>query len=204
MKQSLSLLYFLFVLLPVVVLGMTDKATGIRFADRLKGGMGIFGVGVRKKGPIKVYSVGLYCSDDLKEELGKLSKSKEQSAALKALQSGAKSGSSFVLEMSFKVGAEKMAKAIADSVGARHKGQEVGQLQTLIADGVMATKGAATKGTMLQFDCGPSGVSVSLDGKEQGSVSSSALASAFCDVYLDDKCVSPALRSSVLDNCCAA
>lgn len=201
MKTLFSLLWYGLLMLPPT-LSMTDKATGIRFPDKLKG-LSAFGVGVRKKGPIKVYSVGMYGSDDLKTKLAEFSKSMEQAKALNALQAGAKSGSSFVLEMSFKVGAEKMAKAIADSVGARHKGQEVNQLKDLIANGVMATKGAATKGTVLQFDCSPSGVAVTLDGKEQGSVSSSALSSAFCDVYLDDKCVSPALRTSILDNCCA-
>ncbi len=35
------------------VSAMTEKATGISFADRLNG-LELFGVGVRKKGPIKV------------------------------------------------------------------------------------------------------------------------------------------------------
>ena len=97
-----------------------------------------------------------------------------------------------------------MASAIADSVAPRHSGskQDVDELKDLIFNGVEA-KGAAVKGTTFQFDCSKSGVAVAVDGKSQGSVSSSGLSSAFCDVYLDDKCVSPALRASCVENCCA-
>lgn len=89
-------------------------------------------------------------------------------------------------------------------VAPRHSSSsEVDSLKGLIFAGV-SEKGAAVKGTVLQFDCSPeTGVDVSVDGKDQGNVASPGLAKAFCDVYLDDKCVSPALRESILDNCCA-
>jgi hypothetical protein len=183
-------------------LAMTDKATGISFPDK-RGGLDIFGVGVRKKGPIKVYSVAMYGPHKLKESLSEISKSDKK--ALQLLQHGAKSDSAtFLLQMSFKVGAEKMASAIADSVAPRHKGSpaDVDSLKELILTGV-AKKGAAVKGTTLEFDCSSKGVDVSVDGKAQGSVDSSGLAKAFCDVYLDGKCVSPPLRNSCLENCCA-
>jgi hypothetical protein len=97
-----------------------------------------------------------------------------------------------------------MASAIAESVSPRHTGSasEVNDLKSLIFHGVEA-KGAASKGTTFQFDCSDSGVAVTVDGKSQGAVDSATLSSAFCDVYLDDKCVSPALRQSCVDNCCA-
>jgi Chalcone isomerase-like len=184
---------------------MSDKATGISFADKLKGNgdLSLFGVGVRKKGPIKVYSVGMYGSSTVQESLSTLSKTADKKAALKALQMGAgTSNTSFVLKMNFKVGAEKMASAIADSVSPRHNtASEVGELKELILTGV-ADKGACVKGTVLQFDV-DNGVEVTIDGKTQGKVKSSGLAKAFCDVYLDDKCVSPPLRESILDHCCA-
>lgn len=184
---------------------MSDKATGISFADNLKsnGGLSLFGVGVRKKGPIKVYSVGMYGSPTVEESLSTFSKTADKKAALKALQKGAgSSNTSFVLKMNFKVGAEKMASAIADSVSPRHNtASEVSELKGLILTGV-ADKGACVKGTVLQFDL-DNGVEVTIDGKPQGKVKSSGLAKAFCDVYLDDKCVSPPLRESILDNCCA-
>ena len=184
---------------------MTDGATGIPFASKLKE-LNLFGVGVRKKGPIKVYSVGMYGSDDVRESLSTISRTEDKGKqALTVLLEGAKQNeTSFVLKMNFKVGAEKMASAIAESVAPRHSSSsEVDDLKSLIFAGV-SEKGAAVKGTVLQFDCSPeTGVEVSVDGKEQGAVVSSGLARAFCDVYLDDKCVSPALRESILENCCA-
>lgn len=95
---------------------MSDKATGIPFASALKE-LSLFGVGVRKKGPIKVYSVGMYCSDTARESLSTISKTADKGKqALSALLNGAKeSDTSFVLKMNFKVGAEKMASAIAES-----------------------------------------------------------------------------------------
>lgn len=106
--------------------------------------------------------------------------------------------------MNFKVGAEKMASAIAESVAPRHSvASEVDDLKGLIFAGV-SEKGAAIKGTVLQFDCCPeNGVGVSVDGKDQGNVTSSGLAKAFCRVYLDDNCVSKPLRDSILEHCCA-
>jgi hypothetical protein len=97
-----------------------------------------------------------------------------------------------------------MASAIADSVAPRHSGgkSEVESLKSLIFNGVEA-KGSATKGTTFGFDCSDSGIAVSVDGKNQGHVDSGALAKAFCDVYLDDKCVSPPLRQNCVDNCCS-
>mmetsp|Transcript_11187 Transcript_11187/g.13508 ORF Transcript_11187/g.13508 Transcript_11187/m.13508 type:complete len:212 (-) Transcript_11187:745-1380(-) len=188
---------------------MTDPATNIAFSPKLREN-DIFGVGVRKKGPIKVYSVGMYCSETLKSTMSSLSKTADKGKkALNALCAGAKDfaeeqSTSFLLQMNFKVGAEKMASAIADSVSPRHTGNpaDVEDLKGLIFQGVSA-KGAAVKGTTLQFDCSSSGVDVAVDGAAQGNVNSTSLAEAFCDVYLDDDCVSPAMRQSVLDNCCA-
>lgn len=201
-----SLFVLLLVALSTNLAGaLKDPATGISFPAKANG-LEIFGVGVRRKGPIKVYSVAAYGTDDSKKALSAMSRSKSEKQALAALQSEAKSDkATFLLEMSFKIGAEKMANAIAESVAPRHKGssKDVDDLKDIIFKGVDA-KGAATKGTTFQFDCSAkSGVTVSVDGKEQGHVSSPGLASAFCDVYLDDKCVSPPLRTSCLENCCA-
>jgi hypothetical protein len=192
-------------LLLAFVEGMTDKATGIPFADKLRD-LSVFGVGVRKKGPIKVYSVGMYCSEAVSDSLATLSRAADKGKnALETLRSGARANpTSFVLKMNFKVGAEKMASAIAESVTPRHSdATEVDELKGLIFSGV-AAKGAAVKGTVIQFDCSPeTGVEVSVDGIGQGNVTSSKLAEAFCDVYLDDKCVAPSLRNSILESCCA-
>jgi Chalcone isomerase-like len=61
----------------------------------------------------------------------------------------------------------------------------------------------AKKGTTIQFDCRKDGIEVVINGKSQGTVQSESLAKAFCDVYLDDNCVSPALRDSCVTNCCS-
>lgn len=97
-----------------------------------------------------------------------------------------------------------MASAIAESVSPRHSdASEVDELKGLILSGV-SDKGAAVKGTIIQFDCSPeTGVVVSVDGKEQGNVESTGLAKAFCRMYLDEKGVSQQLKESILDNCCA-
>lgn len=207
-KVLLPLLVCLLAGTPSLVWSMTDKATGIRFAPK-KGELELFGVGVRKKGPISVYSVGMYCTAALKEKLATISKSaqKGKQRALAALCDGAKEGpeAAFLLQMSFKVGAEKISAAIADSVSSRFSGGagEVDSLKTLIFDGVAAKGGTATKGTTFLFDCSPQGIEVAVDGSVQGRVDSAGLSKAFCDVYLDDKCVSPKLRESCLENCCA-
>jgi Chalcone isomerase-like len=189
---------------------MKDKATGIAFAPRTTSHnaaeLEILGVGVRKKGPIKVYSVGMYGPASLKAQLGEIRGSANAKGALRTLRDGAKADgatTTFVLEMSYKVGAEKMAKAIADSVGGRYDHpDEVQQLKTLIAESV-AKKGAATVGTKIQFNCsGEGGVEVAVDGQVQGRVGSKELAAAMCDVYLDDNCVSPALRKNILETNC--
>jgi hypothetical protein len=179
---------------------MSDTATGISFASKLND-LSLFGVGVRKKGPIKVYSVGMYSTDSVKENMSTVSKAAEKEALDKLRDEVKEAPTSFVLKMNFKVGAEKMASAIAESVAPRHSSvSDVGQLKDLIFAGV-AEKGAAVKGTVIQFDC-DEGVCVSVDGKDQGKVESPELGKAFCDVYLDDKCVSPPLRQSILDNIC--
>jgi hypothetical protein len=77
---------------------MTDKPTGISFASKVRD-LDLFGVGVRKKGPIKVYSVGMYCSDVLRESLSTISRSADKGKeALGALCNGAEENpTSFVL-----------------------------------------------------------------------------------------------------------
>jgi hypothetical protein len=222
LSAILSCLLVLFSSANVVVATMSDKATGISFASKLRE-LDLFGVGVRKKGPIKVYSVGMYSSEATRESLSTISR--KDDTAKQVLRSGAKEGeTSFLLQMNFKVGAEKMASAIAESVAPRHSdASEVEELKSLIFKGV-TEKGAAVKGTTIQFDCNCSdeevqegekdgggdgvdrkeqGIVVSVDGKEQGTVPSSSLAKSFCDVYLDEKCVSKPLVESILENCCA-
>eukprot|EP00985_Skeletonema_marinoi_P031295 scaffold37542_cov146-Skeletonema_marinoi.AAC.2 len=182
---------------------LVDPATKIEFDDKL-GNLSLLGVGVRKKGPIKVYSVGVYTNDDVAGTIAALPKSNKE-GVLTTLRESIKSTSktsttTFLLKMSFKVGAEKMAAAIAESVDPRTSDKgAVETLKQLILDGV-AAKGAATPGTTLQFDCSDEGVKVSVDGTEIGSAP--GLCQAFSDVFLDKDGVSPALRDSIVENSC--
>ena len=185
---------------------MIDSATGIDFLPKL-GSLSLFGVGVRKIGPLKIYSVGLYGSDAAKKSLGNISNS-NKSGALSSLRSSVESKlpATFVLEVNLKVTGEKMASAIAKSVAPRNAGgnaKEVDELKALILSGVQSKAGgSAEKGTKFQFDCMTDGLLVSVDGKCQGKIKSSTLSKAFCDVYLDDKCVSPSLRENCILNTC--
>ena len=154
----------------------------------------------------KVYSVGMYCTETLKEKLSTISRTADKGKqALVALRNGVKEDPcTFLLEMNFKVGAEKMANAIAESVSPRYDGpaSDVEDLKRLIQKGV-SIKGAVKKGDQIQFDCSEEGLGVTVCGKDQGNVASGGLASAFCDVYLDDKSVSPTLADSCLAECCS-
>jgi len=182
---------------------LVDPITKIEFDDKL-GNLSLLGVGVRKKGPIKVYSVGVYSNDDVVGAMASLPKSNYE-GALTALRESIKSTSkklktTFLLKMSFKVGAEKIAAAIAESVDPRTSDKSaVETLKQLILDGVTA-KGAATPGTTLQFNCSDEGVTLFVDGTEIGSAP--GLCQAFCDVFLDVDGVSPALRDSIVENSC--
>jgi hypothetical protein len=111
---------------------------------------------------------------------------------------------SFVLEFVFKTDAKTIAGAIADSVRPRYNGDDaaVKQLEKLIFEGVRSKGGQATKGTIFRFDCSGDGVSVSVDGEEQGEVMCDTMGSAFVDVFLDDKCVSPKLVDSCIESWC--
>ena len=94
-----------------------------------------------------------------------------------------------------------MANAIAESVVPRTSDKAAAEtLKKMLSDG-LAKKGAATPGTILQFDCIDGGVKVTVDGSEVGTVP--GLGQAFCDIYLDDKSVSPALKNSCVEKCCS-
>lgn len=179
-----------------------DKATGIKFPDKANG-LPVFGVGVRTKGPIKVYSVACYGHKSMKSALGQLSATEDKKKALDTLLSGTKKGPvTFLLNFKMGVGAEKVSSSIADAISSRYNGaKDVAQLKQILCDGV-SEKGSTAKGTTMQFDCTKGGVKVFLDGKNLGSVSSGGLGAAFCGAYLDGKSVSPALRQNCIDSCC--
>ena len=105
----------------------------------------------------------------------------------------------FVLKMNWKVGSQKMANAIAESVGSRCSSQEdVQQLKSVLSAGDYSAK----KGTVFQFDCQKQdGIRISVNGKQvtKELVGSSELSEAFCKTYMDDNTVSPTLKQSCLE-----
>ena len=108
---------------------------------------------------------------------------------------------SFVLEMVYSVGAEKIAGAIGESVKPRYRGsmEDISVLESLIIEGVNKIGGQATQGTVFRFDCSEDGVGVSVNGIQQGIAKFDGLGSAFVDVFMDDNAVSPTLVDSCLD-----
>jgi len=206
---------------------LADKATGIVFAPKIgDDDLYLIGVGVRKKAFVSIYSVGMYTSRDVKMSLEDFLEEHDKKEALTFLHDSIQQKltsstttisaepsktkqnpfkTSFLLQMAFSVGAETMSSTIAESVGQRYRDgpMEVTELKDLIFAGVKA-KGSATKGTTFLFECSSdNGLTVSVDGEVQGTVNSVELASAFVNVYLDEKGASPSLKENILQYCCA-
>lgn len=174
-----------------------EKATSVTFVPKLDNGLYLAGAGVRKKSIVKVYAVAMYSSPAVLQALSTESASGMRNAA-RSFSSSSPS-TTFVLEMTYSAGAEKIAGAIAESVKPRYKGNpsDVSELETLIVKGVNMKGGQASKGTIFRFDCSQEGVRLSVDGSDQGMAAFEGIGSAFVDVFLDDNAVSP----SLIDSC---
>ena len=175
---------------------LQEYATGITFAPKLEG-MYLVGVGVRKKSILKIYAVAMYSSAVV---LDNAISSKSLLSAAHTFDESTQF-TSFVLEMVYVLGAEKMADAIADGIKPRYGGSasDVNELQSLIVDAVNSIGGQASKGTVFRFDCSEEGVNVIVNGKLQGTAKGGGLGSAFVDVFMDENAVSPTLVDSCLD-----
>jgi len=186
---------------------LTDYATSVTFDPKLDD-LYLIGVGVRKKSIISVYAVSMYSSAAVIEALSQFPQGKQQrkekTTSLQKVAStfdSSNPSTTFVLEMVYSVGAEKIAGAIGESVKPRYSGSssDINALETLIVNGVNGVGGQASKGTIFRFDCSEDGVSVSVNGQVQGTASFDGLGSAFVDVFVDDNAVSPTLVDSCLD-----
>ncbi|KAL7449112.1 hypothetical protein ACHAWC_001203 [Mediolabrus comicus] len=176
-----------------------EYATSVTFVPKLDDGLYLVGAGVRKKSIVKVYAVALYSSPTVLQALVKESTSGMRNAARSFSPSSPMT--SFVLEMTYSAGAEKIAGAIAESVKPRYSGNpsDISELEALIVKGVNMKGGQASKGTIFRFDCSGEGVRVSVDGSDQGVAAFEGMGSAFVDVFLDDDAVSPSLIDSCVD-----
>jgi len=187
---------------------LQDYTTRVSFDPKLDEELYLVGVGVRKKSILSVYAVSMYSSIDVIEKLSHLQSGKHhRQDASRSLGMAARtfgpsaSMTTFVLEMVYSVGAEKIAGAIADGVKPRYIGapSDVNALESLIIDGVNRKGGTASKGTVFRFDCSESGVSVTVDGTLQGMANFEGIGSAFVDVFMDNNAVSTSLVESCLN-----
>jgi hypothetical protein len=133
----------------------TEPRTGITFPDRYKGSS-LDAMGVRYKGPIRVYAVGKYAD-------------------------------TFLLKMAMGVSAEKIASSTADAVRPRCSDKAaVEKFQTMLVTGL---PNGCAKGTSLAFGTGGGKLSIAINDKGIGSISSKPLAKAFAAVYTDKNAV---------------
>ena len=145
-------------LLQVVVAasGSIEPRTGISFPEKQSGGS-LSRLGVRTKGPIKVYAVGEY-------------------------DSGA-----FMLKMSYGVGAEKMASALADALKPRcGNAKLIKDFEDCLLKGL---PNGAPKGTKLVFSTSGGKLGVAINDKQVGNVGNSELCKAFKGIYTDKNAV---------------
>ncbi|KAJ1458012.1 hypothetical protein M885DRAFT_514578 [Pelagophyceae sp. CCMP2097] len=151
----------LFLALLAAAGALKERSTGFDFPQ--KSGLGsLRSLGVRKKGPIKVYAVGLYENNF--------------------------SGKAFVLRMAMGVSAAKMTGALVDAVRPRLSGDA----KALDDFAALLTKGlpqGCKRDMCLTFGTSGGKLSVNVDGKNVGSVSSKPLALAFEGVYCDKNAV---------------
>lgn len=142
-----------------VVAAVREPATGIEFAPT-RGHESLRQLGVRTKGPIKVYAVGLYGEG------------------------------TFVLQMARAVGAEKMSSALADALQPRCSGacgaKDIQAFEELLLKGL--PKGAPKK-TKLTFETAGGKLTLAVNDKKIGKIKSKALATAFANIYTDSKAV---------------
>lgn len=140
--------------------GMKEARTGITFPVK-RGAAALTKLGVRTKGPIKVYAVGLY--------------------------EGAGSAQTFMLKMSYGVGAKKMSSALSDALKPRCSDAKlISDFEDCLVKGLPA---GAPQGTELVFGTGGGKLSLSVNGKSVGTIASKPLAKAFANIYCDNNAV---------------
>ncbi|GMH93136.1 hypothetical protein TrST_g13734 [Triparma strigata] len=185
------MLYVIILLCALTAIGAVsnvEKSTGVKFPDKING-LDLLGVGVRKKGPLKVYALGLYSTPPPPTPLKSL---------FKTLLSSPKS--TLLLSLTFSsVTGPKMASALSSSLSTRYPSpSKVTELSSVITSGASSSK--IGKGTLFQFDCSPDSVSVVINGKEAGEVEGKGIGKAFCEIYLDEKGVSKGLKEDLKEN----
>ena len=135
---------------------IVESRTGQKFPEK-RGGAVLNRLGVRYKGPIKVYAVGEYADG------------------------------TYMLKMSYGVGAQKMTSALADALKPRcSDAKSISDFEACLLKGL---PNGAPKGTKLTFGTGGGGLKVAVNDKAVGSIGSKRLASAFANIYCDGNAV---------------
>ena len=157
-------MFLLATLFSAVAAGVTESRTGIAFDEK-----GLRRLGVRTKGPIKVYAVGEYADG------------------------------TYVLKMSYGVGASKMTSALVDALKPRCS--DAASIEEFEACLLRGLPDGAPKGTQMAFSTGGGKLGVAVNGKNVGSVGSKVLSSAFANICARGRSSSarrPASRTSRL------
>jgi hypothetical protein len=160
LRIAATLLALVSGLVGVAGAGFKEARTGISFPPK-SGNAALTKLGVRTKGPIKVYAVGLY--------------------------EGGGGAQTFMLKMSYGVGAQKMSSALSDALKPR-----IGDAKLISDFEETLVKGlpdGAPKGTELVFGTGGGKLSLAVNGKNVGSIGSKPLAAAFANIYCDKNAV---------------
>lgn len=145
----------------VTAADVTEKRTGISFPDQLPSRKreSLASIGVRTKGPFKVYAVGQY---------GK---------------------GYFLLKMNMDVNAQKMSSALVDALSTRCQAcgeSDIKDFESLLLEGL---PNGAKKGTQLLFGTVGRKLTVTINDKSIGNINSKELAAAFANIYTDKNAV---------------
>jgi uncharacterized protein len=195
MHRSLQILWLTVWVVVVVVVAVLDRCveastttktttqrrrfqeprTGIEF-DPIVQNLSLEKLGVRTKGPIKVYAVGQY---------GKSSRTGNNN-------NNGKLNLAFVLKMSMNVSREKLSSALMDALEPRC--QKFGcEANTNVEFRDMVLQGlpleGAKSGTTLIFNTSGNKVSLTVNNKRKGKIVGKAVAKAFAAIYTDNKAV---------------
>ena len=94
----------------------------------------------------------------------------------------------FVLKMSYGVGAEKMANGLVDALKPRFPDGEalVEEFKNCLVNGL---PDGAPGGTCMEFATAGGSLALTVNGKKVGAIESKPLTEAFCGIYCDDKAV---------------
>eukprot|EP00465_Bigelowiella_longifila_P015667 CAMPEP_0185258408 /NCGR_PEP_ID=MMETSP1359-20130426/7335_1 /TAXON_ID=552665 /ORGANISM="Bigelowiella longifila, Strain CCMP242" /LENGTH=193 /DNA_ID=CAMNT_0027843891 /DNA_START=198 /DNA_END=779 /DNA_ORIENTATION=+ len=165
-------------------------------------GQTFVGSGIRAKGPISVYSIQMFVGNRAKSALSAF-KGKQLKGNKAFVEEFEKASfqKTIQLRMLRTVGPQKMITSFNDAVSTRVPKATFkkisGNLDNLLSKSF--TESTSTKGTEITFSMtGGTSFSISVSGKNQGSIWSPALCKAFTDIYVGPNAVSSSTRDSII------